>query len=123
MKSNSKRVFSTVLVIILVMVFAAVPASAAKNVEKVSFEVSSKAYMDVERAPASMKDEILEARREIIYNNSWSAPGEELFAFSFDVQETIKTGEFADIEITEKLPDFYDLFPADWDIPSEEPIV
>ncbi len=73
-------------------------------------EAARYAYLDAEAYP-EMQERIISARNTIIFAESWTVePG----------QAWIET---ASGEIRE-LPDFYSIFPADWDIPvnSEEAI-
>lgn len=65
------------------------------------------AYLDLSTAEESLQPVILEARNRIIFRCSWVADGIEGFVFD-------ENGK-----IVEKVPQFSDLFPSDWD----EPIV
>jgi len=64
------------------------------------------AYMDLETADTITKGEILEARNEIILSESWAADG--IYAYVSD----------PDGNIVNVLPQFSELFPSDWDVPS-----
>lgn len=65
------------------------------------------AYMDLEAASPEMKEKILEARKEIIYSQSWVADGYTM---------TVEDGETGEIR---NIPTFSELFP-DWEIPIVE---
>ena len=65
------------------------------------------AYLDLSTAEESLQPVILEARKIIIFRYSWVADGIEGFVHD-------ENGK-----IVEKVPQFSDLFPSDWD----EPIV
>lgn len=69
-------------------------------------EASTYAYMSLDTATAELEEKILEARSEIIYHQSWTVDGQARLVH-------------ADGTI-EELPEFYDLFPSDWDIPCDE---
>lgn len=62
------------------------------------------AYSDLHTAPVSMQDSILTAREEIIYSQSWTVDGQCVLICPDGT--------------VEELPEFYDLFPSDWDIPA-----
>lgn len=63
------------------------------------------AYMEIENASDEMRAHIIAAREEIIFSESWVADG--LSCYICDEDGNIK----------EVLPQFSDLFPADWDLP------
>lgn len=65
------------------------------------------AYLDLDEAPAEMKDEIIEARNTIILSEDWVADG--YYAEVYDIDGTI----------IRCIPQFSDLFP-DWNIPVVE---
>lgn len=82
--------------------FAAGEASSPANYGTLSAE--ELAYCDLAASPAEWQDNILAARENIIYSHSWTVDGQcKLIHPDGTVEE---------------LPEFYDLFPADWDIPS-----
>ena len=62
------------------------------------------AYSVLTEVPEEWRDEVLAARNEIINSTSWTVDGAGAILHS---DGTI-----------EELPDFYDLFPQDWDIPT-----
>lgn len=66
------------------------------------------AYMNAETASPALRAEILEARNVIIFNETWIADG-------FEATVTEPDGT------VHSVPHFSDLFPADWDLPVEEP--
>ena len=66
------------------------------------------AYLDVKTAAPALKAEILEARNVIIFNETWIADG-------YEATVTEPTGTVHNV------PHFSELFPADWDLPIEEP--
>jgi len=63
------------------------------------------AYMNLEEADAEIQEKILKAREEIILSMTWASP---------EVAEGYFT---VDGSVFERIPQFYDLFPYDWDIP------
>ena len=63
------------------------------------------AFLDYDSSSDEIRQLIIEARYEIIFNNSWCLTGE-----SFVTDRT--TGEIVEIS-----PKFYDLFPYDWSLP------
>ena len=70
-------------------------------------EASNYAYMDLNAAKSiDQKEKILQARETIIYSQGWDADG--------------LGGYISDSEgnVIEEIPAFYDLFPADWSIPT-----
>ena len=83
--------------------------SAQKRISGSEPQIDMSEYidMDITEAQKSIEDKILEARKEIIYNNNWIADGFEGY-----IGDT-RTGA------KEKLPTFSELFP-DWDIPIEK---
>lgn len=90
--------------------FAAVPSEAEAEIAA-RREAQRYAYMDLESAPEHLKEKILAARNEMIYRYcpGWSANGWECAVIDLETGEVIR-----------RLPDFYDLFPRDWEIPKEE---
>lgn len=96
-----KKFMSALLAMSMVFTTLAVSASAAVPAP---LSVEQLAYMDLDDAPASLRDDILAARTEIIYGEqSWTVDG----AVSIINLEdgTVET-----------LPEFSELFPG-WDIP------
>lgn len=106
-----KKIISSVLSIALIISTLCSPASASStcsNPSKLQEMNSSKAiaYMDLEQASEEMQAQIIEAREEIIYSQAWVADGLQGYVLN------------ADGVIIEEVPQFSDLFPADWDMPS-----
>lgn len=64
------------------------------------------AYMDLEKADASLHTVILAARRKIIFQQGWVA--DDINGCIFD----------KDGNLVEEVPHFSELFPADWDVPT-----
>lgn len=84
---------------------AAWAAADAAHAEQVSI-AKNYAYMDLDSASEEMKETILEARKTIIYSQSWVAEG--------------VTGTITDVDGTvTELPTFSELFPQ-WDMPAVE---
>lgn len=94
-----RKTLSAALSFVMIISVCILPASAN------TMSVEDYAYMDIETAPASMKDAILEARTEIIYSESWSVDGTAYITY-----------QDGTIEV---LPKFSDLFP-DWDVPTAD---
>lgn len=76
-------------------------AGAVKPGNLSALSVNELAYMDLEGASPELREEILDARAQIVYNTSWTVDG----AVSIRHKDGTK----------EKLPEFSDLFP-DWDL-------
>lgn len=69
------------------------------------------AYCDLDEAPdEETRQAILDARRQIIYSTSWTADGGEAYIM-----------KYPSFEVVEKIPEFHDIFPEDWEIPKCEP--
>ncbi len=79
-----------------------------KEQEELVEKAKDIAYLDLDMAPPEMKQEILEARKKIIYNTDWVADG-----YSGYIQD-VETGE-----IIKELPEFSEVFP-EWNIPVEK---
>lgn len=62
--------------------------------------------MDLEQASVAMKEKIIDAREKIIYSQSWVADGLQGYVYNRDGN------------IIEEIPQFSDLFPANWEVPS-----
>lgn len=65
-------------------------------------ELLSVAFMELDQASAEMASRIIAAREEIIYSHSWVADGLQGWVFDRDGN------------IVEEVPEFSDLFPAEW---------
>jgi len=63
------------------------------------------AYMNLEEPDVKIQEKILEARDEIILSMTWASP------------EVVEGYFTVDGSVFESVPQFYDLFPFDWDIP------
>lgn len=105
-----KKIISSVLSIALIISTLCSPASASSacsNSSKLQEMNSSRsiAYMDLEQASEEMQAQIIEAREEIIYSQSWVADGLQGYVFNEDGI------------IVEEVPQFSELFPSDWEIP------
>lgn len=94
-----KKTLSAVLSFGMILTACAgfMPANAA------TMTVEDYAYMDIQTAPASLKDTILEAREEIIYSESWSVDGRSYITYPDGTIEV--------------LPEFSELFPG-WELPA-----
>lgn len=95
-----KKIISAFLSLVMLAVLC-VPVLAA-NFDR----LESVAYMDLDVSNEEMRAEILEAREKIIFSKSWVADG--------------ICGQILDKDgnLMEELPQFSELFPANWDIPS-----
>lgn len=106
-----KKSISAVLSIALILSMTCYPASASSTCSNSpeSQEIYSSraiAYMNLDQASEEMQAQIIEAREEIIYSQAWVADGLQGYVLN------------ADGDIIEEVPQFSDLFPADWDMPS-----
>lgn len=72
-------------------------------------ELEALAYMDLDTADEAQKEKILAARNEIIIHTQWETGNPEFLSY---VENPVKR-EFG------FAPDFYDIFPADWEIPAD----
>lgn len=103
-----KRIVFLLILCILFTCFTGFASTSTKDNKPISIQDAKElAYMHLEDAPYELHEKILEARN-IIINNSpgWVADGWYGGVFN------VKTGEIIRI-----LPQFYDLFPEDWDMP------
>ena len=82
--------------------------SEAEVQEEILESASEFAYLDADKATPELKEKILEARKEIIYNTDWVADG------YVGCIRNIKTGK-----LIKELPEFSEVFPG-WDVPIEE---
>lgn len=102
-------VFTIALTLTMIMTLC-VPAFAMDIKSDTGKEMSveqarSIAYMDISNVDKEAEDEILEARKIIIMNESWVADG--LDGWVLD----------ADGNIKEEVPHFSEVFPEDWEVP------
>lgn len=112
-----KKFLSMTMTLIMLMALA-VPAfavnkesdsnSEAEVQEEILGSASEFAYLDADKATPELKEKILEARKEIIYNTDWVADG------YVGCIRNIKTGK-----LIKELPEFSEVFPG-WDVPIEE---
>lgn len=79
-------------------------ASGSDLVEK-GISPNQFAYQDINTAPEHSKEAITESREKIIYSYSWTADG--ITGIIID-----KDGN------AEEVPEFHELFPAEWGIPN-----
>lgn len=84
------------------------PNSEAEVQDEILESASEFAYLDADKATPELKEKILEARKEIIYNTDWVADG------YVGCIRNIKTGK-----LIKELPEFSEVFPG-WDVPIEE---
>lgn len=68
------------------------------------------AYMDIDSATPAMQEKILDARNTIIFSQSWTNLAEHDGVTAGVIDFNSNT--------TQELPDFHDIFPADWEVPS-----
>lgn len=79
-----------------------VPSLAAYNEDAKMTEI---AYMDIDQASEEIQPKILEAREKIIMSQSWVVDGAKGYVYDKDGN------------VIEEVPQFHDLFPADWEVP------
>ena len=92
-----------------------VPCADCMPIEAESCEVSAAveyAYMDIDSATPVMKEKILAARNAAIFNQSWTYLAENDGVTAGGIDFNTNT--------MQELPDFYDIFPADWEVPSAD---
>lgn len=94
-----RRVISAALAMVMVMAIS-IPAFAIDKER----EVSRLAYMNLDQASEAMQEKILQAREEIIFSKSWVADGLQGFVYDKDGN------------VIEEVPQFSEIFPADWDM-------
>lgn len=102
-----KNIWATICAFALMLALVAPGYAAYVEGDYVAMSVEEMAYCDLETTPAALHDEIIAARKEIIYNQSWTVDGQCVL--------------IAPDGTVEKLPEFYDLFPADWEVPTSSP--
>lgn len=81
--------------------------SNSNDVDMTLEEAQSFAYMDLDTAPAELRETILKAREVIIYSQSWVADGLEAYITSPDGTKR-------------SVPAFSELFPG-WELPTIDP--
>lgn len=91
------------------MAFDSFQSFEADSVQAAKVDAAKKiAYKNAETASPALRDEILEARKVIIFNETWIADG-------FEATVTEPDGTVY------RVPHFSDLFPSDWNLPVSEP--
>ena len=100
---NLKRLTSLVLAVSTVFCISA-SAMAADPAQTQIAKAREIAYMDVDAAPAAMREAILDAREVIINSQCWVADGYRGYYTAPDGTET-------------EVPHFSELFPG-WDLPA-----
>ena len=75
-------------------------------------EAKNYAYMDLDSAPENMKEIIRESREYIIsQSEGWVSDGWK------GAIVNMETGE-----VVEEVPQFHDIFPDDWEVPTDESV-
>lgn len=69
-------------------------------------DIAQFAYLEMDSVTESMKEIILDSREKIIFNTTWTIDNS---CWTYD-----SNGNRVD------LPDFYDLFPSDWEVPAKQ---
>lgn len=99
-----KRTLSMVCMIVILIVISAMPIEAAEAIKYQTLGINELAYCNLDEAPEEWQDDILQAREEIIYSQSWTV----------DVACVIQNEDGT----IEELPEFSELFP-EWDVPQK----
>lgn len=102
-----KNIWATICAFALMLTLVAPGYAAYAESDYAAMSVAELAYCNLETAPAALHDEIVAAREDIIYSQSWTVDGQCVL--------------IAPDGTVEKLPEFYDLFPADWEVPASSP--
>jgi hypothetical protein len=104
-----KKILMSLLLVASCLVVSAFALESKSNIETntVDMDTETFAYMNLETAPYDMKGKILEARKKIIFSNSWVADGQ--YGEVLD----------ADGKVKRVIPQFSDIFPG-WEVPKEE---
>lgn len=103
---------SLIMSILLIAMFS-IPAGAIETnltqEEAREAQIQRYAYMDMEKASSADREKILKAREEIIYHSGgwYSRKAGALSAQEID----------ENFQVIRELPEFYELFPEDWDVP------
>lgn len=100
-----KRTLSMVCMIVILIVISAMPIEAAEAIKYQTLGINELAYCNLDEAPEEWQDDILQAREEIIYSQSWTVDG-----------ACVIQNEDGTIE---ELPEFSELFP-EWDVPQKD---
>lgn len=96
-----------ILLVVMLLCSSFTTAMAAEIDSGAISQTESIAYMTLENADEQTKAAILAARNEIINNTSWVADG----AYGYITDENGN--------VVEIVPQFSEIFPADWEIPDE----
>lgn len=104
MKKSISLLLSLLMIVTGTTGYAFASEPDAVGVDDMS-EAKLYAYLDIEKAPESLREKILKARQAIIFSESWSADGYECYIVDVASGDKI-----------EKLPEFSEIFP-DWDAP------
>lgn len=99
-----KNICATICAFALMLTLVAPGYAAYVESDYAEMSVEELAYCNLETAPAALHDEIVSAREDIIFSQSWTVDGQCVL--------------IAPDGTVEELPEFYDLFPANWDIPA-----
>lgn len=99
-----KNIMAAICAFALMLTLVAPGYAAYVESDYAAMSVEELAYCNLETAPAALQDEIVAAREDIIYSKSWTVGGQCVLICPDGT--------------VEDLPEFYDLFPADWDIPA-----
>lgn len=99
---KSKKLLSLLLAISMLLAMSVSAFATEAPAALDTAQVNAYAYMDIDQAPAELKDTILECRRAIVYGNqSWTVNG----------AASIVNEDGSIVEV----PEFSDLFPG-WDL-------
>ena len=115
LKNNHKKLISFIVILsMMTILFASTVTALPENTINVNktdviLLAVDYAYMDLDTASVELKSKILEARKEIIMSESWTIDG---FFSTLEDDGTLTP-----------FPEFYDVFPADWEIPTVDATV
>jgi hypothetical protein len=98
------KITSALVAIGIVATFATTTTAFAAETDAIPESNANIAYMNLASAPIGLEASILEARNAIIYSTPWTVNG-QCYRIHADGS-------------TESLPEFYDIFPNDWDVPN-----
>lgn len=99
---NKRKIFVVSVVMLAVFALCGQTLAISTNEDNIS-EIAG---MSLDSADPEMREKILEARKEIIFNKSWAADGVDAYVIDCD-------GTY------EKIPAFSEVFPG-WEIPKME---
>ena len=106
-KERRKEMKKKLLCMFVVFAMALVtcfPAAADNSIGTVPASIRALAYSDLESADSVTQQKILDAREQVIFSQSWVVEGR---AYVTD----------AEGNIIRESPQFYDIFPEEWDVP------